>query len=130
MSPKEAMPKSKQAILKALALDSSKAEAHLALGEVSICGVIGISLPLKKNTNDPLNSIRILQALSDKRYIPQYSLALVYFALGDKERVFERLKKPFGREDALLHLKTEPIFEGLHAVRFADARVYWPVRAN
>jgi serine/threonine protein kinase/tetratricopeptide (TPR) repeat protein len=63
-----------------------------------------------------------LQALSGKRYVPQYSLAITYFGLGDKERVFQYLEKAFeGREDTLLHLKTEPLLDGLHSdPRFKD----------
>lgn len=63
-----------------------------------------------------------LRALSGKRYVPRYSLAITYFGLGDKERVFQYLEKAFeGKEDHLLHLKTEPMFDGLHSdPRFKD----------
>jgi TolB-like protein/Tfp pilus assembly protein PilF len=68
------------------------------------------------------NGLAELQASSEKRYIPQYSLAIVYFGLGDKERAFQYLERAFAdREDALLHLKTEPMFDSLHSdPRFRD----------
>lgn len=49
-------------------------------------------------------------------------MAIIYFALGDKEKAFLNLEKAFeGKEDHLLHLTTEPMFDSLHSdPRFKD----------
>ncbi len=87
-------------------------DCHLAYAGLAIAG----------HKSEAQSGLAELQALSGKRYIPQYSLALVYFGLGDKERVFQYLERAFAdREDHLLHLKTEPMFDSLHSdPRFKD----------
>jgi adenylate cyclase len=55
-----------------------------------------------------------LQELAGRKYVSPYYEARIYAGLGDKERVFQLLKKAYEeRSDHLLHLQNDPVFDAL-----------------
>ena len=104
------------------AVTELKRVANVPIGEMPDEYLVYAGLAMAEHKSEARKGLAELQALSDKRYIPKYSLAIIYFALGDKEKAFLNLEKAFAdREDALLHLKTEPMFDSLHSdPRFKD----------
>ena len=63
-----------------------------------------------------------LKQLATDRYIPAYSIALVYSGLGNKDETFNSLERAFqDRADYLVFLKVDPRFDWLHGdPRFAS----------
>jgi len=83
---------------------------------------LGCAYAAAGRKNDALKKIAELQSLAERKYIPPMWFARIYVSLGDKERAFEWLEKAYaGRDDALTHLKTDPLLDSLRAdPRFAD----------
>jgi tetratricopeptide (TPR) repeat protein len=55
-----------------------------------------------------------LSKLSDKRYVPPYSFALIYNALGERARALDYLEKGFAEKDVrMVFLKVEPKWNNL-----------------
>jgi adenylate cyclase len=85
-------------------------------------GLAYAALALGGRQSEARKGLSVMQALPATIYVPNYSLALVSFGLGDKKQGFQYLERAFSdREDHLLHLKTEPMFDSLHSdPRFQD----------
>ncbi len=83
---------------------------------------LGYAYAAAGRKNDALKKIAELQSLAERKYIPPMWFARIYVGLGDKERAFEWLEKAYaGRDDALTHLKTDPLLDSLRAdPRFTD----------
>lgn len=59
-------------------------------------------------------ALKKLQELAGRKYVSPYYEARIYAGLGDKERVFQLLKKAYEeRSDHLLHLQNDPVFDAL-----------------
>jgi eukaryotic-like serine/threonine-protein kinase len=63
-----------------------------------------------------------LKQMSGERYVSPYMLAIIYTALGDKERAYEWLDKVYDeRSYYVIWLKVDPVFDSLRAdPRFID----------
>jgi tetratricopeptide (TPR) repeat protein len=63
-----------------------------------------------------------LKQMSKRKFVSPYLIATVYAGLGDKDSAFHWLAKAFeGRNDLLVSLKVDPMFDSLHSdPRFAD----------
>ncbi len=63
-----------------------------------------------------------LLKLSNERYVPPYSIALVYDGLGEKEKALNYLEKGFAEKDVrMVFLKVEPTWNNLRSEpRFLD----------
>jgi hypothetical protein len=54
--------------------------------------------------------------LARERYVSPYNFAIIYTALGDKDRAFERLNESIDERIMIIyHLKTRPIFDSLRS---------------
>lgn len=75
-----------------------------------------------------------INAAAAMQYVSPYSVALVYAALGDKERAFERLTAAFDEQDStIVNVSVDPRFDGLRSdARFAQllARLRFPSTAE
>jgi len=57
-----------------------------------------------------------LNELSKKRYVSPFYIAMVYFGLGDKKKLFEYLEKACeARESFLAFINTWPLFDSLRS---------------
>jgi len=60
--------------------------------------------------------LALLTNIGQKRYVPPSYLAIVYLALGDKDKAFEYLSKSYqDRSEQLLYLGVEPIVDPLRS---------------
>lgn len=65
---------------------------------------------------DAESELNVLTAIGQKRYVPPSYLAIVYLALGDKDRAFEYLNKSYqDRSEQLLYLGVEPLVDPLRS---------------
>lgn len=63
---------------------------------------------------DAQNELNVLTAIGSKRYVPPSYVAIVYLALGDKDKAFAYLNKSYqDRSEQLLYLGVEPIVDPL-----------------
>ena len=63
---------------------------------------------------DAQSELNVLTAIGQKRYVPPSYLAIVYLALGDKDKAFQYLNKSYqDRSEQLLYLGVEPIVDPL-----------------
>jgi hypothetical protein len=63
-----------------------------------------------------------LKALSNRRYVSPYSIALIYAGLGEKDQAFAWLEKAYeDRSSLMVYLKVEPMLDSLRSdTRFAE----------
>jgi len=71
---------------------------------------------------EALSTITQLKSMATQRYVPDYSLALVYGALGEKDQAFELLEKSYRDHTVdMLTLYYDPLIDNLRSdPRFAD----------
>jgi Flp pilus assembly protein TadD len=66
--------------------------------------------------SDAQNELNTLTAIGSKRYVPPSYVAIVYLALGDKDKAFAYLTKSYqDRSEQLLYLGVEPIVDPLRS---------------
>jgi TolB-like protein/DNA-binding winged helix-turn-helix (wHTH) protein/Tfp pilus assembly protein PilF len=65
---------------------------------------------------DALKILADQEGLAKERYVSPYNFAIIYAALGDKDRAFERLSDSIEQRTMIIyHLKTRPIFDSLRS---------------
>jgi len=71
---------------------------------------------------EALATIEQLKAMAIQHYVPDYSVALVYAALGEKDQAFELLEKSYRDHTVdMLTLYYDPLIDNLRSdQRFAD----------
>lgn len=68
------------------------------------------------------SELNVLTVIGQKRYVPPSYLAIVYLALGDKDKAFQYLNKGYqDRSEQLLYLGVEPIVDPLRGDPRFDA---------
>ena len=71
---------------------------------------------------DAQSELNVLTAIGQKRYVPPSYLAIVYLALGDKEKALEYLNRSYqDRSEQLLYLGVEPLVDPLRGDPRFDA---------
>lgn len=71
---------------------------------------------------DAQSELSVLAAIGQKRYVPPSYLAIVYLALGDKDKAFSYLNKGYqDRSEQLLYLGVEPLVDPLRGDPRFDA---------
>jgi TolB-like protein/DNA-binding winged helix-turn-helix (wHTH) protein/Flp pilus assembly protein TadD len=71
---------------------------------------------------DAQSELNVLTAIGQKRYVPPSYVAIVYLALGDKNKAFEYLNKSYqDRSEQLLYLAVEPVVDSLRSDARFDA---------
>jgi tetratricopeptide (TPR) repeat protein len=72
------------------------------------------SSPNKAEKDEARQILDELVATSRQRYISQYHIALIYGALGERDRAFEALEQAYeDRADYLAYLKVDPRFDAI-----------------
>jgi serine/threonine-protein kinase len=98
-------------------------EAAMRLGDdPALLGFIGHAHAMSGKREEAIKDLDRLKDASRQRYIPPYSFARVYVALGDKDEAFRWLEKAYqDRDPWILLIKIDPMFDGLHSdPRFDD----------
>jgi TolB-like protein/DNA-binding winged helix-turn-helix (wHTH) protein/Tfp pilus assembly protein PilF len=68
------------------------------------------------------SELNVLMAIGQKRYVPPSYVAVVYLALGDKNKAFDYLNKSYqDRSEQLLYLGVEPVVDPLRSDPRFDA---------
>src|SRR5216684_2666800 len=68
------------------------------------------------------SELNVLTTIGQKRYVPPSYVAIVYLALGDKNKAFEYLNKSYeDRSEQLLYLGVEPVVDPLRSDPRFDA---------
>jgi len=71
---------------------------------------------------DAQTELNVLAAIGKKRYVPPSYVAIVYLALGDKDKAFVYLNKSYqDRSEQLLYLGVEPVVDSLRSDPRFDA---------
>jgi serine/threonine protein kinase/Flp pilus assembly protein TadD len=101
--------------------DLHKAEELLGVNPM-ITGEFGRLDALSGQTDDAKRVITDLKALSKKRYVNAFEIAIIYLGLGEKDRTFEWLENAYReRSDVLVYLKVDPRLDAIRSdPRFAD----------
>ena len=72
--------------------------------------------------SDAQSELNLLTAIGQKRYVPPSYIAIVFLALGDKDKAFEYLDKSYhDRSEQLLYLAVEPVVDPLRSDPRFDA---------
>lgn len=92
------------------------------IGKNEILGFLGVTLVRAGKKREAITIAEDLQQRSKQEYIPPYALALIYCALGDKDKAFVYLEKGRVEHDGRMYeTRREPAFDSLRSdPRFAD----------
>jgi len=81
-----------------------------------VIALLGYSRAMAGQREEARKILNQLQKLQQQRYVPPYSIALIYAGLGEKDLAFEWLDKAFvDRSGPLIYLKVEPMFDSLRS---------------
>jgi eukaryotic-like serine/threonine-protein kinase len=88
----------------------------------AVAGDIGHVYAVSGRKDQALKVIEELNQRARQRYVPAYTIAIIYFGLRDKDRGFEWLENAYReRSDLLVYLNTDPRLDDVHAdPRFVD----------
>ena len=92
-----------------LALETLQTAWRLSGGNTKVIALRGYILARLGRTQEALDMLGTLQRLSDQRYVPPCSIALVYAGLGDRDSTFESLEEAFTAHDVhVIFLPVDP----------------------
>ncbi len=99
---------------------SAMEQAHKLAGEKTdlpmVHALLAHTYALAGRRADAQSELNVLAAIGQKRYVPPSYLAIVYLALGDKDKAFEYLNKSYqDRSEQLLYLGVEPLVDPLRS---------------
>ena len=101
------------AMEKGIALDKSLAKAP---GRWDRYPLLAFAYVANGQRNGALKILEDQEALARQGYVSPYNFAIIYTALGDKDRAFERLNESIEQRIMIIyHLKTRPIFDSLRS---------------
>lgn len=77
---------------------------------------VGSAYAILGNRSDAHHVLNTLLRRSKERYVPAYSIAIIYAGLGDRERVFEWLNKGYeDRSTSMAYLKVDPALKNFRS---------------
>lgn len=93
----------------------------LSDGDTYYLGYLGHAYAVSKMHARADKSLRKLEELSSMRYVPPFSIAMIYSGLGDKDHAFEFFKNASAdRSTSMAYIKLDPALVNLHSdPRFA-----------
>jgi TolB-like protein/Tfp pilus assembly protein PilF len=87
----------------------------LSGGSTYALGALGHAYAMAGNRDEALHALADLAEISTRRYVAPFHAALIYTALGEKDRAFEWLSKALDDHSSRLKLlKVDPRFASLH----------------
>ena len=97
-----------------LALDFGKYEKARALSDDPlVLGLLGGAYASSGKTMEAEKILNQLNELSTNRYVPAYSLALVYLGLGNKAETLRWIEKSYEDHADRVYFKVEPLLDPL-----------------
>lgn len=78
-----------------------------------VLGLLARAYASSGNTMEAEKFLNQLNELSKKRYVPAYSIALVYLGLGNKEETLRWIEKSYQDHANLVYFKVEPLLDQL-----------------
>ena len=96
--------------------------AYRLSDDPAMLGFMGHTHAISGKKDEALKMLDQMREISRQRYVPAYSFAQVYAALGDKDQAFQWLEKSYqDRAPDMVQLKVDPMLDSLHSdPRFAD----------
>ena len=96
--------------------------AYRLSDDPAMLGFMGHAHAISGKKDEALKMLDQMREISRQRYVPAYSFAQVYAALGDKDQAFQWLEKSYqDRAPDMVQLKVDPMLDSLHSdPRFAD----------
>jgi tetratricopeptide (TPR) repeat protein len=92
-----------------------KAVAHSG-GGLAYLADLSHALVVSGKKDEALKILEELHEQSKQRYVPHYEIAMVYLALGEKDKGFEFLEKAYTeRSSALVRINLDPRLDSLHS---------------
>jgi TolB-like protein/tetratricopeptide (TPR) repeat protein len=87
-------------------------------------GALGHTYAVSGRRAEALKALQQLRERSQRRYVPAYSLAIIYAGLGEKDQAFAWLQTACEeRYDRLIYLNVDPLVDSLRAdPRFTELR--------
>ncbi len=96
-------------------------KAHSLDNNPWITGYLGYVYATAGNKAEAQKIIDELKELSKQRYVPPYSIAIIYAGLNDKDQAFEWLNKSYEAYSWTHQLKVDTVFDNLRDdPRFKD----------
>ena len=97
-------------------------KAHQLNDDPHVVALMGRLYAISGRRAEALKTIGQLKETARQRYVADYSLALIYAALGDKEQAFALLEKSYRDHTVdMLTLYYDPLMDNLRSdPRFAD----------
>jgi len=91
-------------------------QARLIYNPPLLLGFLGHAYALSGKREAATKALEELEALSERTYVPPYSIALIYTALGQKPQAFEWFEKAYAAQNEWLNwLKVVPEVDSLRA---------------
>jgi len=78
-----------------------------------VLGLLARAYASSGNTIEAEKILNQLNELSKERYVPAYSIALVYLGLGNKEETFRWIEKSYEDHANLVYFRVEPLLDPL-----------------
>jgi eukaryotic-like serine/threonine-protein kinase len=106
-------------------VEEGQAEYHKARqlnDDPFVLALLGHCYAISGKKDEALRTAEQLKEISRQRYVPAYSLAIVYAGLNEKEQAFQWLEKSYqAHEGYVTILKIDPFLDNLRSdARFAD----------
>src|SRR5207248_774904 len=81
-----------------------------------VLALLGHAMAASGKRDEALKVLNQLKEISRQRYVPAYSFAVVYTALGEKDEAFRWLEKSYqDRANELVILKIDALLDSLHS---------------
>lgn len=89
-----------------------------------VIALLGRLYAVTGKRTEAMSTIEQLKSMATQRYVPDYSIALVYAALGEKDQAFALLEKSYTEHTVdMLTLHYDPLMDNLRSdPRFADLK--------
>jgi len=78
-------------------------------------GCLGLAYGLSGQTDEALKVLNRLNELSKEKYVPPLHKAWIYMGLGEKDKAFEHLEKPYLERDPMMDTLTGPFYDSLRS---------------
>jgi DNA-binding winged helix-turn-helix (wHTH) protein/TolB-like protein/Tfp pilus assembly protein PilF len=95
---------------------SSLRKARQLFNSPGFLGLLGYAYAMAGKTNEARSVLEELRELSKTRYVPSFSVAMIYIGLGERKLAFEWLERAVKERDEWLgSLKVDPIFDAVRS---------------
>jgi tetratricopeptide (TPR) repeat protein len=99
------------------AISAEEKAVALSEGSPHFIGYLGMAYAMSGQKDKARRTLNRLEKLSKERYVSNYSKAMVYLGLGEKDQMFEYLEKAYEAREPVLTLssKVAPYFDSVRS---------------